>query len=97
MRPSVFELRNVVARRLLQERERVRAFDQDLAHVRHVEEPRIRAHGLVLVDDARELDGQLPAAEIDHLSAQLVFDCVQWGFFEGFVRHGAVKLTWMKG
>ena len=69
LRAAVLEFRDIVARRALQKCERFRAFDENLAHMRHVEKAGARAHGLVLVDDARELNGQFPPPEIDHLAA----------------------------
>ena len=53
------------------------ALDLELAHVRDVEQPRRPAHGQVLRDEARVLDGHVPAAEGDHLGPALAVDGVQ--------------------
>ncbi len=63
------QLRGVVARDALHRRQRVPAGDLDLAHVADVEEAGARAHGHVLVGDARILDRHVPAAERTHLGA----------------------------
>ena len=53
--------------------------------MRDVEEAGLRPHGLVLVEDAAELHRQLPAAEIDHLAAELLFELVQGSFLQRLV------------
>ena len=58
------------------------AFDGELAHMRDVEEAGARADSLVLVEDAAELDRQLPAAEVDHFAAQFVLEGVEGSFFQ---------------
>jgi hypothetical protein len=63
---SDLQLRGVVTRDSLQRRQRVPAGDLDLAHVADVEHAGIRAHGHVLLGDARILDWHLPAAERTH-------------------------------
>src|ERR1017187_10298142 len=52
---------------VLDNSERARAFDHHLSHVRNVEEAGGVPRGLVLVDDARVLNGKLPSVKIDEL------------------------------
>ena len=47
-----------------------RPFDLELAHVRDVEDPGVRADSLVLGDHALVLHGHLPAGERDHARAE---------------------------
>ena len=56
------------------------------AHVAHVEQAAGRAAGLVLRDDARVLDRQLPAAEVDEPGARLLMEVEEWGSTEGHAR-----------
>jgi hypothetical protein len=58
---------------LLEEGAAVAALDPDAAHVGEVEEADAGADGRMLVDDARVLDGHLPAVEVDHPA--LSFTC----------------------
>jgi hypothetical protein len=48
------------------------------------------SHRLVLFEDSRKLDRQLPAAEIDHLAAQLLLDGIERSLLEDgiVVGHG---------
>ncbi len=65
------ELVDVVRERALQEVARARPFDLELAHVRHVEDTRVRPHRAVLRDDALVLHRHLPARERHHARAEL--------------------------
>ena len=66
----VGQLRDVVGREALDERERARAYNFDLAHVRNVKQPGGFANGHVLRDRPGVLDGHFPADEIDHACPQ---------------------------
>ena len=66
LRLAVLEAVDVVREHRLEERLRARAVHVDLAHVRDVERARVRSHRLVLLDDARVLDGHLVAGEGHH-------------------------------
>ncbi len=57
----------------------VLAFEEQLAHVRGVEEAGRGAHGPVLLGDARVLDGHLPAGEGDELAPGVLVLFVQRG------------------
>ena len=61
----------------LQQLVRARPFDLDLAHVRDVEDARIRADGAVLRDHALVLDRHLPAGERHHPRAERDMPIVQ--------------------
>src|SRR5207302_1112170 len=61
----------------------VLAREAEAAHVLEVEEARLRPHGLVLGDDARVVDGHLPATELDHASPEALVPGV-----EGRLSHG---------
>ena len=61
---------DVVRERRLQQVARGRSLDLELAHVRDVEDARVRAHRLVLRDHALVLDRHLPAGERDHARAE---------------------------
>ena len=56
----------VVREQRLQELGGARPFHLELAHVRDVEDARIRADGTVLLDHALVLDGHLPTGEGNH-------------------------------
>jgi len=57
--------------------------DADLAHVAHVEQADLGAHGHVLGDDAGGvLDGHVPAAEVHHLGPEGPVDGVEGGLQE---------------
>ena len=60
--PSL-ELRDVVREHRLQQLERLRPLDLELAHVRDVEDAGVGAHGAVLGDHALVLHRHLPAGE----------------------------------
>ena len=46
-----------------------RAFDEDFSHVAHIEQADRLADGHVFLDDARVLEGHLPAAELNEACA----------------------------
>jgi len=56
----------IVGQHALEERERGRASELELAHVAHVEDAGVLAHRAVLGDHARVLDGHLPPGEGNH-------------------------------
>ena len=64
------EVTDVPRRDPRQERRRLRAADEQLSHVRDVENARSRPHRAMLGKDALELDGHLPAGEIDQSRAE---------------------------
>ena len=61
---------HVVRGDFLQEGQRLRPFDPELAHVRHVEHAHGVAHRQVLVDDARVLYGHVVSRKFVHLGTQ---------------------------
>ena len=73
----------IVAGDVLHGGQRVLAGDLDLPHVRDVEQPRRRPHGVVLDGDARVLDGHVPAAKGHHPGAKGHMRGVQRSFFQG--------------
>ena len=77
------ELGGVVRGEPLDVGQGVLARDQDLAHVADVEEPGLGPDGHVLGNDARVLDRHLPAAELDHLSAELLVELVEARLLHG--------------
>ena len=56
---------------------RFRSADLDLAHMADIEEADGFADGVVLVDQARVLNGHVPAAEVDHFGTTGTVDVVQ--------------------
>src|SRR5205807_4389913 len=54
-----------------------RAFDEDFSHVAYVEQADRLAHRQMLLDDARVLEGHLPAAEFDEARAGRSMPIVQ--------------------
>ena len=81
------EARGIVHRNMLHRLQRLRAADANIAHVADVENPHAGAHRQVLFHQAagavlgrRILDRHLPAAKIDHLSAQPAMYRVQRRF-----------------
>jgi hypothetical protein len=60
------ELRDVVGGHPLEVRQGARPLHGEVAHVRHVEETRARAHGLMLLANAGVLDGHGKARERGH-------------------------------
>ena len=77
LRLPVHELRDVVGRRPLQEREGALPLDLELAHVGDVEEAGGGPHGGVLGDEARVLDGHVPPAEGHHPGPAFPVDGVE--------------------
>ncbi len=65
------QLRHVVREQAAQELAHLGAASVDHAHVRHVEDARIAAHGVVLLDLRAVVDGHVPPAEIHHARALL--------------------------
>jgi hypothetical protein len=79
----------VVRQGRLQQLVRPRPLDLELAHVRDVEDARVRADGAVLGDDAGVLDRHLPAGEGNHARAELDVSVVERRVLEGLGhRHG---------
>jgi hypothetical protein len=76
------QLRRVVGRDALDRRQGVLAGDLDLSHMTDVEHAGAGADGIVLDDDARVLDGHVPAAEWDHLRAGGAVTSVERRFLE---------------
>ena len=68
----------VVREEALQQLERARAFDLDLAHVGDVEHAGVGANRAVLLDDALVLHRHLPAGEGDHPRAERDVPVVKW-------------------
>jgi hypothetical protein len=55
----------------------------NLAHVRDIEEPRVRARSQMLFDSARwVLNGHVPAAEINHPAAHPAVRGIQGRLFQ---------------
>ena len=77
LRVSVLEPRDVVREHALEEVERRRAVDVDLAHVGDVEGARVRPHCPVLLDDSLVLNGHLPPGEGNHSRARFLVARVQ--------------------
>src|SRR5262249_6786862 len=71
-RLAVDGLREVVGDERVGRLEGALAFELDFSHVRDVEEAGGGTHRFVLGDDARVLNGQLPAREVDHAAVQLL-------------------------
>jgi hypothetical protein len=72
----------VIAGDVLDGLEGVAAGDLDLAHVADVEEARPRPHRLVLEGNAGVFDGHVPAAVLDHASAERAVTHVERGLLE---------------
>ncbi len=73
----VHELCHIVRRQPIDERDRVRPFDPDLAHVRNVKKPRGRSSSHVFFDyTCRVLHRHIPATKIDHLAAKLAVNFI---------------------
>ncbi len=73
------DLGDVVGEDPLQEGERARPLDLDLAHVGDVEHPGVTAHREVLFANPLVLDGHLPARKIDQLRPELEVAVVEGG------------------
>src|SRR6266511_2771113 len=69
LRLAVGDLGEVVREDPVERRERLRAAEDDLAHVRHVEEARARPDRLVLRQDPGVLDRHLPPGELHQAGA----------------------------
>ena len=69
VRLADLQLRGGVGRDVIDQLQRFRPANFDLAHVADVEQAHALAHGVVLIDDAGVVDRHVPAAEIDHLRA----------------------------
>ena len=82
MRLADGELRGVIAGNVLDQINRVRAADFNLAHVAHVKQPRCGARRHVFRDDSGILHGHVPSAEVDHLGPHPAMDRVKRGFAE---------------
>ncbi len=65
------------------EAQRFGAGDIDLAHVAYIEDADALAHGEVLFDQRRVLDGHVPSAEIHHFGARRAMDRVEGGGLQG--------------
>ena len=61
--------------------ESARSADFDLSHVADVEEPGVRAHGRVLIENGGVLNRHLPAAEIDEAGAECTMTGMERGLF----------------
>ncbi len=76
VRLADLQLGGVVGGNIIDELQRIRAADFDLAHVADVKNAGGAADGVVLLDDAGVLHGHVPAAKIDHFGAELTMDRV---------------------
>ena len=90
---AIGQLRHVVGDEPLGEVERLRAADPELTHVAHVEQARRLAHGAVLIEDARVLDGHVPPAEGGHLGAEGEVPGVKGGDLERSVGHRGAEAS----
>ena len=79
---SNFQRGGVIRQNVLQEWQRLAAFDNKAPHVRYIEKARLPARGQMLMNNAVGiLNRHLPAAEFHQLSAQLAMTIVENGFF----------------
>ena len=96
LRLAVGELRGVVGGDVLDQLERMRAADFDLAHVADVEQARGGARGHVFGDDAGILDRHVPAAEIHHPGAHAAMRSEWSAVLRNWMVVGTVKdLPWI--
>src|SRR6266851_3957140 len=72
------ETRDVARDQAVEGGEGARALEEELAHMREIEEPRRAADRAMLRDDTGVLDGHLPSRERDHLRAERAVPFVQW-------------------
>ena len=70
LRPTGLELVEVVREQALEQLVGARPLHVDLAHVRDVEDPGVRANRPVLLEHALVLDGHLPPGERDEPCAE---------------------------
>ena len=77
------QLRGIVHGEGLDGGQRARAAELDIAHVADVEQPYAGADRHVLGGDAGVFDRHIPAAEIDHLGAELPVDTIECGLAQG--------------
>ncbi len=87
---------DVVRGQRLQERQRFRPRDPQLAHVAHVEEPGLLPHREVLRDHPGELHRHLPAGERNEPAAEFGVEAVERGAAErhpGDYRNDALPRT----
>ena len=61
---------------------RARTADPHLAHVRQVEQADALAHRAVLIEDARVLDGHLPAGEVDEPATERAVTFYEGGLLQ---------------
>ena len=92
------ELVDVVCEHGVEPFARAASFDDQLAHVRNVENPDIVSHGLMLLDDARVLHGHEPSRERHNFRAKPHVLVVKWSpFLCGFAHaqslHGRCLCT----
>ena len=81
----------IIGQHAVQPFRRRRPGNEELPHVRDVEDAELAPNRLVLVKDAGVLDGHRPAPEADHLSAKRHVFAMQRSLFQGaigFGRHG---------
>ncbi len=91
-RLSRLEARDVARDEPIERGARLRSVEMELAHVREIEETRGFAHGAVLGDDPRVLDGHLVAGERHHPRAERPMLLVQRRPPQSRVgRHAAVR------
>ena len=86
------DLGDVVGEHALEEGERPRALDLDLAHMRDVEHPGVGAHGGVLLADPLVGDRHLPAGEGNELGAGLGVPLVEGSASQRRVSHGRQRI-----
>ena len=80
LRGIQLQSQNVAGQNILQELDALGAFDQQAAHMRHVEQAAVAAGVQMLCNDAGGiLDGHFPAAEIHHGSTGCHMDIKQLG------------------
>ena len=73
---------------------RAASFDDQLAHVRNIENPDIVSHGMMFLDDARVLDGHEPSGERHNFRAKPHVFIVKWrSFLCGFAHAGKLDFV----
>ena len=83
LRPPRHQPGHVVRGQRLQQRQRPRPADPQLAHVTHVEESGRLPHREVLGDHSRKLHRHLPAGERNEPAAEFLVEAVERGAAEG--------------
>ena len=88
------ELVDVVCEHRVEPCARVASFDNELPHVRNVENPNIVTHSLMLLDDARVLHRHEPSRERHNFRAKPHVLVVKWSpFLCGFAHAQSLDFT----